>query len=238
MSHPYCALIHDCKWLIQFSKEAHLRNLHYEGNFCADLLAKKGLFFVKLVAWIQHKLWLLWSDIPDLESIPSATLFPNYFRISFHSMSNSQPTKISNSIWNWCVGPHVLNVFYLKLLGLIFARVCKEVAWNTILLLQGLIFVDLIFYIRRGVAAIVEMGKNRAWVWERKRWECVWEKSFLFVWLFDICGLQFGIVREVCYRLVLVLRFGDLLSLGALQLLDLICGSLFGLCAIRICIWY
>ena len=52
----------------------------------------------------------------------------------------------------------------LKLLGLIFARVCKEVAWNTILLLQGLIFADLIFYIRRGVVAIVEMGKNRAWV--------------------------------------------------------------------------
>ena len=65
---------------------------------------------------------------------------------------------------------------------------------------------------------------------------CVWEKGSLFVWFFDICGLQFGIVREVYYRLVLVLRFGDLLSLGALQLLDLICGSLFGLCAIRI--WY
>ena len=43
-------------------------------------------------------------------------------------------------------------------------------------------------------------------------------------------------MREVCYRLVLVLRFGDLLSLGVLQLLDLIYGSLFGLCAIRI--WY
>ena len=41
-------------------------------------------------------------------------------------------------------------------------------------------------------------------------------------------------MREVCYRLVLVLRFGDLLSLGALQLLDLICGSLFGLCAVHI----
>ena len=65
---------------------------------------------------------------------------------------------------------------------------------------------------------------------------CVWEKGSLFVWFFDICGLQFGMVREVYYCLVLVLRFGDLLSLGALQLLDLICGSLFGLCAIRI--WY
>ena len=43
-------------------------------------------------------------------------------------------------------------------------------------------------------------------------------------------------MREVCYHLVLVLRFGDLLSIGALQLLVLICGSLFGLCTIRI--WY
>ena len=43
-------------------------------------------------------------------------------------------------------------------------------------------------------------------------------------------------MREVCYCLILVLRFGDLLSLGALQLLDLLCGSLFGLCTIGI--WY
>ena len=70
----------------------------------------------------------------------------------------------------------------------------------------------------------------------REKDESVWEKGSLFVWLFDICGLQFGIVREVCCHLVLVLRFGDLLSLGALQLLDLICGSLFDLCAILI--WY
>ena len=62
------------------------------------------------------------------------------------------------------------------------------------------------------------------------------ERLDLLGWLFDICELQFGIVREVCCRLILVLRFGDLLSLGVLQLLDLICGSLFGLCTIRI--WY
>ena len=43
-------------------------------------------------------------------------------------------------------------------------------------------------------------------------------------------------MREVCCHLVLVLWFGDLLSLGALQLLNLICGSLFGLCTIGI--WY
>ena len=60
--------------------------------------------------------------------------------------------------------------------------------------------------------------------------------SLLFLVLWYLCGLQFGIVREVCCRLVLVLRFGDLLSLGVLQLLDLICGALFGLCTIRI--WY
>ena len=67
--------------------------------------------------------------------------------------------------------------------------------------------------------------------------ECGYEiKRLSFVWFFDICGLQFGMAREVCCHLVQVSRFVDFLSLGALQLLDLICGSLFGLCAIRI--WY
>ena len=41
---------------------------------------------------------------------------------------------------------------------------------------------------------------------------CVRKRGVCF---FDICGLQFEIVREVCCRLVLVLWFGDLLSLGA-----------------------
>ena len=62
------------------------------------------------------------------------------------------------------------------------------------------------------------------------------KRDFLLFWFFDICGLQFGIVREVCCRLFMVLGLGDLLSLGVLQLLDLICSSLFGLYAIRI--WY
>ena len=62
------------------------------------------------------------------------------------------------------------------------------------------------------------------------------KRGSLLFWFFDICGLQFGIVREVCCRLILVLRFGDLLSPGVLQRLDLICGSLFGLYAIGI--WY
>ena len=66
----------------------------------------------------------------------------------------------------------MLKVFYSKLLGLIFACVCKEVAWNTILLLQGPIFVDLIFYIRRGVA-VVEMGKNSVGVREKEMRVCM-----------------------------------------------------------------
>ena len=41
-------------------------------------------------------------------------------------------------------------------------------------------------------------------------------------------------MREVCC--CLVLQFGDLLSLGSLQPLDLLCGFLFGSCTIRI--WY
>ena len=65
---------------------------------------------------------------------------------------------------------------------------------------------------------------------------CGCEKKMLsFVWFFDICGLQFGIVREVCC--CLVLQFGDLLSLGTLQLLDLfvalslVCAQfVFGIC--------
>ena len=68
-------------------------------------------------------------------------------------------------------------------------------------------------------------------LWKIK--ESVQEKCSLFVWLFDICGLQFGIVREVCCRLVLILRFDDLLSLGVLQLLDLLYGSLFGFVFVR-----
>ena len=64
--------------------------------------------------------------------------------------------------------------------------------------------------------------------------ECMRKRGFLLFWFFEICGLQFGIVKEVCCRLVL--QFGDFLSLGVLQLLDLICGSLFGFCTI--CIWY
>ena len=62
------------------------------------------------------------------------------------------------------------------------------------------------------------------------------KKRLSFVWFFDICGLQFGILKEVCYHLVLVSRFGDLLSLDALQLLDLICGYLFGLSIVGF--WY
>ena len=64
--------------------------------------------------------------------------------------------------------------------------------------------------------------------------ECVRKRGYLLFRFFEIRGLQFGIVREACCRLVL--RFGDLLSLGVLQLLDLICGSLFGFCTIHV--WY
>ena len=33
--------------------------------------------------------------------------------------------------------------------------------------------------------------------------ECMRKRGFLLFWFFEICGLQFGIVKEVCCRLVL-----------------------------------
>ena len=41
-SHPYSALITNCKYLILFFEKASLHHAHYESNFCADLLAKAG----------------------------------------------------------------------------------------------------------------------------------------------------------------------------------------------------
>ena len=45
-------------------------------------------------------------------------------------------------------------------------------------------------------------------------------------------------MREVCYYLVLVLQFGDLLSLGALQLLDLIVALSLVCAQFAFGIWY
>ncbi len=42
-SHPYSALINNCKSLIQSFEEATLQHAHCESNFCADLLAKEGI---------------------------------------------------------------------------------------------------------------------------------------------------------------------------------------------------
>ena len=41
-SHPYSALINDCRYLIQAFEEARLQHVHRESNFSADLLAKEG----------------------------------------------------------------------------------------------------------------------------------------------------------------------------------------------------
>ena len=41
-SHPYSALINDCRYLIQAFEEARLQHAHRESNFYADLLAKEG----------------------------------------------------------------------------------------------------------------------------------------------------------------------------------------------------
>ena len=39
-SHPYSALITDCRYLMLSFEEAHLRHVHRECNFSADLLSK------------------------------------------------------------------------------------------------------------------------------------------------------------------------------------------------------
>jgi hypothetical protein len=39
-THPYSALIHDCRYMIQSFEEAILQHIHREGNFCAYLLSK------------------------------------------------------------------------------------------------------------------------------------------------------------------------------------------------------
>ncbi len=41
-SHPYSALINDCRYLILSFNEVKIQHAHYESNFCADLLAKEG----------------------------------------------------------------------------------------------------------------------------------------------------------------------------------------------------
>ena len=43
---------------------------------------------------------------------------------------------------------------------------------------------------------------------EKRVCVCEREKGSLFIWFFNICGLQFGIVREVCYRLCRVTNYG------------------------------
>ena len=70
---------------------------------------------------------------------------------------------------------------------------------------------------------------------EKERRVCVRKSLSLRLVIWYLWVAIWNSERGLC-RLVLVLWFGDLFSLGALKLLDLICGSLFGLCAIRI--WY
>ena len=43
LSHPYSAIIVDCRYLLQHFEEAYINHAHREGNHCADLLAKEGI---------------------------------------------------------------------------------------------------------------------------------------------------------------------------------------------------
>ena len=42
-SHPYSAIIIDCRYLLQHFEEALINYVQCEGNHCADLLAKEGI---------------------------------------------------------------------------------------------------------------------------------------------------------------------------------------------------
>jgi len=41
-THPFSAIIIDCKSLLLLFEEVHITHIHREGNHCADLLAKEG----------------------------------------------------------------------------------------------------------------------------------------------------------------------------------------------------
>ena len=59
-SHPYSAIIIDCRYLLQHFEEALINYVQREGNHCADLLAKEGinspLDFVVRTAYILYQL--------------------------------------------------------------------------------------------------------------------------------------------------------------------------------------
>jgi hypothetical protein len=42
VTHPYNALIDNCKCLLQTFERVVIQHAHHESNFCADLLAKEG----------------------------------------------------------------------------------------------------------------------------------------------------------------------------------------------------
>ena len=60
LSHPYSAIIVDCRYLLQHFEEAYINHAHREGNHCADLLAKEGinspLDFVVRTSYILYQL--------------------------------------------------------------------------------------------------------------------------------------------------------------------------------------
>ena len=44
VTHPYSNLILECKSLLRCFEDARISHTHREGNYCADILAKEGIF--------------------------------------------------------------------------------------------------------------------------------------------------------------------------------------------------
>jgi hypothetical protein len=66
-SHPYSALINDCRSLNQYFEEARFQHAHRESNFCVDLLAKEGIkLFVPFSIFVSPPHFIVSQLLADI----------------------------------------------------------------------------------------------------------------------------------------------------------------------------
>ena len=100
-SHPYNALINDCRSLIQDFEEAKLQQTHRESNFCANLLAKEGIkLFVLFSIFVSPSHFVVSQLLADIWGglIPLRIVI--FFVLCFviNAISLSPKTKKKSSI--------------------------------------------------------------------------------------------------------------------------------------------